>query len=102
MSAKRRKKKRSGAIGLLFLELVGVLAFAFLLTTARSERQATVDHQSTQPTMTNTMPANLTHGNNQIGNNQISNNHVQYESTGWNQHRPQFSEVMGTIWEAGF
>jgi hypothetical protein len=96
MSAKRRKKNRSGAAGLLFLELIGVLAFAFLITTARGERQAAAGHNAAQPTAMN-MTSNSTFGKNQLGNSS-----VQAESTGWSQHRPQFSEVMGNIWEAGF
>jgi hypothetical protein len=77
---RNRNKKRNGAIGLLFLELIGVVAFAALLMLARSGRDV--------PSEDNTDAVAIT------ANFQ--------SSTAWEKHRPRFSQVVGDLWEAGF
>lgn len=80
-SRRSRNKKRSGAVGLLFLELIGVVAFAALLTTARSEREV-------DPVEQNYPTTAITSG-------------IE-DSRDWASQRPQFSQVVSDLWEAGF
>jgi hypothetical protein len=80
-SRRNRNKKRNGAVGLLFLELIGVVAFAALLTTARGEREVAPVEQNYPPiTITST----------------------DQDGDDWVSRRPQFSQVVGDLWEAGF
>ncbi len=81
-SRKRKKSKKRGAVGLLALELIGVAAFAALLTFAQGQREASVDASQISNSV---VPANV------AGN------------TGdWHSHDPRFTQVIGDLWEAGF
>ena len=80
----RKKSTKRGALGLLTLELVGVAAFAALLTTAQGQRAAAVGASQTpdQPAFSNS---------------------VAFESTVERRsHDPQFTQVIGELWEAAF
>ena len=81
---RRKKNKKRGALGILSLELIGVAAFAALLTVAQGQRATAVDAS-------------------QASDRPIQSNNVAIESTGdWHSHDPRFTQVMGQIWEAAF
>lgn len=77
-----RSKKRNGAVGLLFLELIGVVAFAALLTLARTGREVAPIE-----------PGN-SFANSNLGVVQVDADR--------DNHRPRFSQVVSDLWEAGF
>lgn len=81
---RRKKSKKRGALGLLSLELIGVAAFAALLTAAQGQRDAAADASQTP-----SRPAPASR--------------VAVENTGdWHSHDPQFTQVIGDLWEAAF
>ena len=81
---RRKKSKKRGALGLLGLELIGVAAFAALLTAAQGHREAAVDASP-------------------IADQPAQADRVAVENTGdWNSHDPRFTQVFGDLWEAGF
>jgi len=81
---RRKKNKKRGAVGLLALELVGVAAFAALLTFAQGQREAAVDASP--------VPAAP-----------VQATSVAVENTGdWHSHDPRFTQVIGDLWKAGF
>ena len=59
---RRKKSKKRGALGLLVLELIGVAAFAALLTAAQGQRAAAVDASQIpdRPVQTNRVVAEKT------------------------------------------
>ena len=81
---RRKKSKTRGALGLLSLELIGVAAFAALLTTAQGNRDAAADAA-------------------EASNRPVQSNFVAVDNTdAWRSHDPQFTQVIGDLWEAGF
>ena len=81
---RRKKSKKRGALGLLVLELIGVAAFAALLTAAQGQRAAAVDAS-------------------QIPDRPVQTNRVVAENTSdWSSRGPQFTQIIGDLWEAGF
>ena len=80
----RNKNKKRGAMGLLVLELLGVAAFAMILTFAQGQR-------GTAGAASQVSNAVLPTAN--IGTEAISD---------WHSHDPRFTQVIGDLWEAGF
>ena len=81
---RRKKSKKRGAMGLIGLELIGVAAFAALLTTVQSQRDAAVDAS-------------------QISKWPAQANQFAVENTRNQQSQaPRLTQVIGDIWEAGF
>ena len=80
----RKKSTKRGALGLLALELIGVAAFAAVLTVAQSQRDAATNAS-------------------QILNRPAPASRVAVENTGdWHSHDPRFTQVIGELWEAAF
>ena len=81
---RRKKNKKGSALGLLSLELIGVAAFAALLTVAQGQRAASVDALQTP-------------------DRPVQSDVVAIENTGQlPSHDPQFAQVIGDLWEAAF
>jgi len=81
---KRKKSTKRGALGLLSLELIGVAAFAALLTVAQGQRDAAADAS-------------------QNPNRSAQTSGTTDEYTGdHSSHDPRFTQVIGDLWEAAF
>ena len=82
---RRNKSKKRGALGLLSLELIGVAAFAALLTAVQGQRDTTGVDASQSP------------------NRSAQVNSLAVENTvDWHSHDPRFTQVIGDLWEAAF
>lgn len=80
---RRKRSQKSSAAGLVALELIALLGFSAALMTSAELRQAPT--ASAQPSMA--QPTQRT---------------IAEPVSGWDQHRPRFSEVVGSLLDEGF
>lgn len=81
----RKKRRRQNPLGLLLLEAIGITGFCILLLWARAQREDGATWSSGGPN-----PHHLTAAQESLA------------ASGWQTHRPRFSQVVGDIWQGGF